>query len=62
MSTSPGTAPDALRACGLHASASVGSVGFGEQEGHGGPMLLIERLTAAETQLRSPPFLITAAA
>jgi hypothetical protein len=28
----------------------------------GGPMLVIERLTAAEIQLRSPPFLITAAA
>jgi len=28
----------------------------------GGPMLVIERLTAAEIQLRSPPFMITAAA
>jgi hypothetical protein len=28
----------------------------------GGPMLVIERLTAAEIQLRSPPLMITAAA
>ena len=28
----------------------------------GGPMVVIERLTAAEIQLRSPPFLVTAAA
>jgi hypothetical protein len=28
----------------------------------GGPMLVIERLTAAEIQLRSPPFTVTAAA
>jgi hypothetical protein len=28
----------------------------------GGPMMVIERLTAAEIQLRSPPALVTAAA
>jgi hypothetical protein len=28
----------------------------------GGPMMIIERLTAAEIQLRSPPALVTAAA
>jgi hypothetical protein len=35
---------------------------FGDAQKCGGPMQVIERLTAVEIQLRSPPGLVTAAA